>query len=131
MRKMVGVVLSAALALLALGAFGCVAPESAVLTAADDGGEVTVRAGGTLIVELEGNPTTGFMWVESEVPDVLELRGEPEFESASDALGAGGMMTFTYDAIQAGEGTLELAYERPWEDKDPEERFTVTVTVVE
>ncbi|MHB1018202.1 MAG: protease inhibitor I42 family protein [Coriobacteriia bacterium] len=131
MRRMVGVVLVVALGLLALGAYGCTSPGNVVLTAADDGDAVTVRSGGTLIVELEGNPTTGFTWMEAEVPEMLESRGEPEFESASDALGAGGMMTLTYDAIEAGEGTLELQYARPWESVDAEERFSVTVTVVE
>ena len=131
MRKTAGVALAAVLALLALGVAGCGGPKSVALTSADDGGAATVRAGGVVTVELEGSPTTGYMWLEAGAPDVLELRGEPEFELSSDALGAGGVMTFTYDALEAGEGTLELEYARPWESVDPEETFSVTVTVVE
>ena len=131
MRKATWLVLGVAVAVLAFGAYGCTAPEDAVLWADDDGGTVTVRARGTLTVELEGNPTTGFTWMEAEVPAALESRGEPEFEPSSDAIGAGGMMTLTYDAIEAGEGTLELQYARPWESVQPEDTFAVTVKVVE
>lgn len=129
MRRMTVVAL--VMALLALGTYGCAAPENVVVTSADDGGTVTVRSGGTVIVELEGNPTTGFTWLETEVPDVLESRGEPGFEPSSDALGAGGMMTLTYDAVETGEGTLKLDYARPWESVRPEDSFSVTVKVVE
>lgn len=120
----------AVLALLAV-ATGCTAPTEVVLLADDDGGTVTVRAGGTVSVELEGNPTTGFTWIEAEVPDVLESRGEPEFEPSSDALGAGGMMTLTYNAVEVGEGTLKLDYARAWESVQAQDTFSVTVTVVE
>lgn len=120
----------AAVAGLLIAAAGCTAPTQVALIADDDGSTVTVRSGGTVVVELEGNPTTGFTWLEAEVPDVLESRGEPGFEPSSDALGAGGMMTLTYDAVAAGEGTLKLDYARPWESVQPENTFSVTVKVV-
>ena len=131
MRKVTWLALVAALAALVLGTHGCAAPGSAVITSADDGKAVTVRTGGTVTVELEGNPTTGYTWMEAALPGVLESRDEPEFEPSSDALGAGGMMTLTYDAIEVGEGTLELEYARPWESMQPEDTFSVTVKVVE
>lgn len=121
----------AAVAGLLIASVGCTAPSAVVLSADDDGGTVTVRTGGTLTVELEGNPTTGFTWLEAEVPDVLESRGDPEFEPSSDALGAGGMMTLTYNAVETGEGTLKLDYARAWESLQPEDTFSVTVKVVE
>ena len=62
---------------------------------------------------------------------MLESRGDPEFEPSSDALGAGGMMTLTYDAVETGEGTLKLDYARAWESLQPEDTFSVTVKVVE
>lgn len=130
MLRILRLVCVMAVAGLLLAAAGCAAAEDATVTADDDGGTVTVRTGGTLTVELEGNPTTGFTWMEAEVPEMLESRGEPEFESSSDALGAGGMMTLTYDAVAAGEGTLKLDYARPWESVQPENTFSVTVKVV-
>lgn len=114
-----------------IAAASCAAPTQVALIADDDGSTVTVRSGGTVVVELEGNPTTGFTWLEAEVPDVLESRGEPGFEPSSDALGAGGMMTLTYDAVETGEGTLKLDYARAWESVQPEDTFSVTVKVVE
>lgn len=122
-------VVAAAGALLAVA--GCTAAADVAVTVDDDGGTVTVRNGGTVTVKLEGNPTTGFSWLEAEVPDVLESRGEPEFEPSSDALGAGGMMELTYDAVEVGEGTLRLEYARAFESVEPEDVFSVTVKVVE
>jgi hypothetical protein len=57
---------------------GCQAPERVVVTAADEDGTVRVRNGGVVLVELEGNPTTGYMWMERSVPPVLESVGEAE-----------------------------------------------------
>jgi inhibitor of cysteine peptidase len=119
----------AMLALIVLA--GCQAPERIVVTADDDDGTVRVRNGGVVLVELEGNPTTGYMWMEQTVPPVLESLGEAEFVAGSEVLGAGGTITLTFEAVEAGEGTLDLAYLRPWESVQPEDTFSVTVVVEE
>lgn len=125
-------VIAVACAVVALAVVaGCQAPERVVVTAADEEGTVRVRNGGVVLVELEGNPTTGFMWMERSVPPVLDSVGEAEFVAGSDALGAGGTITLTFEAVEAGEGVLDLAYMRPWESVQPEETFSVTVVVEE
>ncbi|MHB1136830.1 MAG: protease inhibitor I42 family protein [Coriobacteriia bacterium] len=131
MVRIMRCVVAVATAGVLLAAAGCTAAADVTVTADDDGGTVTVRKGGTVTVELEGNPTTGFTWLEAQVPEMLESRGEPAFEPSSDALGAGGVLTLTYDAVEAGEGTLQLEYARAWESVEPEDTFSVTVTVVD
>lgn len=100
------------------------------LTAADDGSAVVLAEGDTLIVRLEGNPTTGYSWEIDELDQtVLRLQGEPGYEAESDLIGSGGMFTFTFEAAGEGETDLVLVYHRPWEENDPIETFSVMVDV--
>jgi inhibitor of cysteine peptidase len=124
MRRMM-ILLAGVLLVLATGCGG----GATSVTADDDGGSVTLRRGDVLTVELEGNPTTGYTWSAADVPACLELRGEPEFEPDSDALGASGTMTLSFEATEVGEGDQELWYARPWESVQPERIFTLEVTV--
>lgn len=100
----------------------------------DNGGRVEMKVGGTLEIELESNPTTGYTWqvIESGA-GVLEQTGASDYTSDSEgegAVGVGGTETFTFEAIAAGEVTLELAYMRPWEtEEEPADTFTLTVEV--
>lgn len=91
-----------------------------VITAAQAGTEVALQVGERLAVTLEGNPTTGYTWmVATADPAMLTQLGEPEFQPASDALGAGGMQTLRFAAIGAGTTPLTLIYVRPFEPNAP------------
>jgi len=101
------------------------------LTAANANQTIEVNVGDTLVVELEGNPTTGFTWEAAELDQaVLEQVGEPEFNAESDLLGAPGVISLRFKAIGPGPTLLKLVYHRPWEqDVPPEETFEVTIAV--
>lgn len=107
-------------------------PKATHLDEKDNGRQVTLPVGESLVISLPGNPTTGFTW---EVKDldatILEQVGETQFDSSNPGLvGAGGTLTLTYKAIQAGSTTLTLVYHRPWEsDVEPLQTYTVQVTV--
>ena len=105
--------------------------EAVRLTGADAGKSIEVAKGDRLEITLEANPTTGYIWeVGSGDADILEMEGEPDCKTESDAIGAGGAMTFRFRAVETGTTDLELVYHRPWEeDQEPAETFTVTVTV--
>lgn len=106
------------------------APTTAMLTLSDDGSSVTIDLGDVLVISLEGNPTTGYTWEPQDLDEtVLTLSGEPVYEPASDALGASGTLTFTFEPVAAGEVDLTLVYHRPWESVPPLDTFGVTVTV--
>ena len=111
-----------------------VAPNEVQLTQADNGKAVAVAMGGTLIVALPSNPSTGYSWaVVAAEPTNLELQGEPTFVppgSTTPVVGAAGTEVFTFKAIKTGTAKLSMAYARSFETGvEPEETFEVTVKV--
>jgi inhibitor of cysteine peptidase len=126
-RLCVVAVLLTAMSLLA----GCCGTGEVKLAAEDNGSQVELQRGQTLVITLDSNPTTGYRWevVASDSP-VLRQKGEAEYKAPeSSAVGAGGQEVFRFEAASAGEMTLELAYRRSWEDEEPAERFSVHVIV--
>ena len=97
------------------------------------GKEVQIATGGSLVVTLESNVTTGFKWELSGVTDqtVLQQDGEPEYvPPAASALGAGGTEVWTFKALKAGTSTISMAYSRPWERGEKGvNTFNLTVVV--
>ncbi len=129
---MVGLMVVIALSLLACSS----TPQRLVVIAPVDSSvneEVEIAVGGSLVVHLESNPTTGFKWELSEITDqtVLKQDGEPEFVPPDEAIpGAGGKEIWTFDALKAGKTTVSLEYSRPWEGGEKGEwTYTLTVTV--
>jgi len=113
-------------------ATGCSPQQEVKATIANDGREMQLKKGQTLVVTLEGNPTTGYSWEVAEPLDekVLRQAGEPEFKQESDALGAGGVQILRFEAVNAGKTTLKLIYHRPWEkDVEPLETYSIQVVV--
>jgi inhibitor of cysteine peptidase len=98
----------------------------------DNGREMQLKKGQTLVVTLEGNPTTGYSWEVAEPLDeqVLQQVGEAEFKQESDLVGAGGVQILRFEAVNAGQITLKLVYHRPWEkDEEPLETYSIQVVV--
>jgi predicted secreted protein len=113
---------------------GSAVPESLTLTADDDGGMFSIRSGGTVLLELEANPSTGFYW-EMDDPDpeasLLEQVIDPAFKpDDAEAMGAGGIMTYTFRAVDEGEMVLRMVYMPPG-GGDPTRTFEVTLAVQE
>ena len=102
-----------------------------VLDAGDNGRSIEVENGDVFKISLEGNPTTGYQWEVAAYNAVMLTRiGEPEYNSDSDKLGAGGIYTFTFKALAEGQSNLELVYHRPWEEGVlPIDIFTVSIHV--
>jgi inhibitor of cysteine peptidase len=114
-------------------ATACSPRQQEVMATIDDNGrEKQLKKGQTLVVTLEGNPTTGYSWEVAEPLDeqVLRLTGEPEFKAESDLVGAGGVQILRFEAVNAGQITLKLVYHRPWEkDVEPLEIYSLQVVV--
>ncbi len=114
-------------------AAGCRPQQQEVKASIDDAGrEMQLKKGQTLVVTLEGNPTTGYSWEVAEPLDeqVLRQAGEAEFKQESEALGAGGVQILRFEAVNAGTITLKLVYHRPWEkDVEPLETYSLQVVV--
>jgi predicted secreted protein len=107
-------------------------PADITLTNSDSGAPVSIKAGQTLAVRLDSNPSTGYVWqVRQADGAVLILQGDPQYIAPADAPpGAGGVQVFRFTAATAGQSTLTLVYRRPFEpDAAPAQTFSVQVTV--
>lgn len=109
---------------------GCYPPKQIELSMQHNGQEVKLRKGQILVITLEGNPTTGYTWAVAEPTDILRQVGEIKFKPQSDMLGAGGVQIIKFEALKAGETTLNLVYHRPWEKGvEPLKTFSINVFV--
>jgi inhibitor of cysteine peptidase len=106
-------------------------PQTVTVREPQAGSQVTLRTGDTLQVALEANPTTGYTWVVAQAdPAILQLAGDPEFQPASELMGAGGTTTYRFTTVGAGETTLQLVYARVVEPTfAPLKTYTVAVAV--
>ncbi len=110
-----------------------------VLTDADKGGEVHLKAGDTLELRLRSNPTTGFMWyVHKESTPLLKLAHQSTTEPSEQSpesvqpqsVGRPVVQVFTFEPRRSGDGVLVLHYVRSWEKPAPgEERFQIHVFI--
>ncbi len=74
-----------------------------------------VEVGGSFTLSLDSNPSTGYAWTAHFDGQLLELV-DNRFEPSSDLLGAPGVETFEFRALQGGDTAVTLVYERTWEE---------------
>lgn len=119
------------LSLLMLGACASTPPSS--LSVSDDRVcPLSLNVGQTLIVSLPSNPATGFRWQLQEASSELLKSLGPEVFSTQDSnlIGGEGLSTWRFMALEAGQGQLLLAYQRPWEaDAEPTDLFDCRIEV--
>ena len=109
----------------------CGSAKEVNLDADDNGNQVELKTGQTLVISLEGNPTTGYTWQVAELDEaVLRQVGEMEFEPDTGNVGAGGLQTLRFETVNSGKTSLDLVYHRSWEeDEQPVDTFYVQVVV--
>ena len=95
----------------------------------------TSLAGSKATVELEGNPTTGYVW-EYEIanPGIIEEVSNEYITAGQDdveVVGAGGVFRFTFRGVTQGETEITFHYHRPWEEDIPPEETVTYVAVVD
>lgn len=93
-----------------------------------------LKVGETQVLELNGNPTTGFRWMLAEaLPADSPVSVEIAYESAASRkplCGLGGVFKVHYTGVKPGEATVILMYARPWEkDAYPSTKVNLTVKV--
>ncbi len=106
-KKMLFVAIGLVAALALSGMLGCTSSVA---------GEVTeVAVGDSFSFSLDSNPTTGYMWSAHFNPEFLELV-DTEYEPSSDLIGAGGIESFEFRALNVGDTEITMVYERSWEE---------------
>ena len=80
---------------------GCTGKKAMEVNEAQNGGSIELQSGDTLVIKLEGNPTTGYQWEMLPNADgIVELQGEPAYKSTGSLVGSGGMYKFTLKAVK-------------------------------
>ncbi len=79
---------------------GCGNTQSAKIkiTKVENGKTIEVKVGGEIVVELDGNPSTGYTWETKDLDaSLLQQVGEIAFKSSNPGMiGAGGKLTLTF-----------------------------------
>ena len=124
MKRIMFVTLVFALLLTACG--GTAKPSNPQVT-------LPVSAGNEFKVVVEANPTTGYHWtIVGDLDKSVVKFVSQEYKSTSDPniVGGGGVDTFVFKAVGAGQTTITLGYYPPSNTPvEPEKTETFTVTV--
>jgi inhibitor of cysteine peptidase len=104
-----------------------------VLTEQDNGKTVMATVGSSLMVQLKGNPTTGYVWaLTSTNGDSVSITGDWSYTPDSGGLvGGGGVFDLPMQAVRVGVTTLSFNYARPSDPQNPAQIYSVTINVVD
>ncbi len=106
-------------------------PHSTVtVSEKDNGKDVDLTTGQTLVVKLNGNPSTGYAWTVSGNPAPLQLWKTYHQRSKSGMAGAPQVVVFEFRGTASGVTNLTLIYRRGWEyNVAPARSFRIRVNV--
>jgi predicted secreted protein len=92
--------------------------------------DFTMEIGDKLYVKLCSNPTTGFEWSYEMSGDTAVKEEDHDFEEPEgDVVGVPGKETWTFEATEKGETTINMEYSQPWEGGIKGE-WTYTISVI-
>lgn len=102
-----------------------------VVTDADAGGEVCLKAGDQLELRLKSNPSTGYRWyVQAKSTPLLKLIHQSQTDATEPGVGRPVFQVFNFEARRGGKGFLQLHYFRSWEKYAPgEQRFKIHIII--
>ena len=111
-------------------------PKEVDLNDGDNGKTFKVGVGGTVVLTLKSNATTGFSWEKTDKVDksILKLEKNDYLENNHPAgmVGVGGRTVIVYRALKPGKAKIDLTYMQPWEpDSEYNTNYTITVEVVD
>jgi inhibitor of cysteine peptidase len=107
------------------------ASSTMTVTDQNNGKTIDLAKGGTLVVELSSNPSTGYSWALTGDPAPLKLVSS-DYKQTDQAgkMGAPGVQQFRLEATAPGSSALKLVYRRPWEKSvAPARTFALHVKV--
>ena len=82
-----------------------------------NGKSVELMVGQTIEVLLPENRTTGFHWHVESDGAAATVPIDDSFLPPSGPVGSGGSHRWVFQAVQPGEGIIELVYRRAWEQR--------------
>jgi len=85
--------------------------------------DISVHRGENFTIKLEANPTTGYEWEVLFDESIVRLTERRYISPAITELGAGGMESFRFEPIKAGDALVRMRYKRAWEQTPIEEKI--------
>jgi inhibitor of cysteine peptidase len=107
-------------------------PTVVTVTDQNNGKDIDLTSGKTLVVKLGSNRSTGYSWTVSGDPAPLKLEKMSYHKStkSSPVTGAPGVQIFQFSGSTSGIATLNLVYRRSWEyNMPPAKTFRLRVNV--
>lgn len=83
----------------------------------------------TVTLKLPSNPTTGYSWNVTQSEELFDITSEFQQPADQNLAGAGGTEVYTLKPKKEGTVTVEFAYARSWEEKEPETKYTYELQV--
>lgn len=95
------------------------------------GRTATLSPGDALVLTLQENPTTGYVWtLEGGLPVGLQMVADHFLPPEVEGVGAGGRREIRMRAVAPGGGDLILRLRRPWETANQDiDVFSVQVVI--
>lgn len=82
------------------------------------------------VLNLTGNPTTGYTWLyEMEPAGIIDVNSDVMYLGDGETMGAPSLFNYELTSLREGTCSLVFFYVRPWEDKDPELEMEYRITV--
>ncbi len=86
--------------------------------------------GSKKIIELEGNPTTGYTWVYTvEDEALISIKESEKYLGKNGMVGAPSLFTYKITALKRGATKILFEYKRPWEENPPLETKVYGITI--
>ena len=105
------------------------------LTGKDNGKNIEVHPGDIIRITLESNITTGYSWENADKVDkdilALDANDYVSDPNPEELDGVGGNTVIVYRALKPGKAKIDLVYLQSWEPSEFDERFSVTVEVLD
>jgi inhibitor of cysteine peptidase len=110
---------------------GCTGKSTVNVNESQNGTSIDLQTGDMLVITLDGNPTTGYQWeMQPNTDGIVELQGDPEYNSGGNQVGSGGKYSFNVEAVKAGTTRVDLKYYRSFEaGVPPIQTFSIDITV--
>ena len=105
------------------------------LTGNDNGREIEAHTGDIIRITLESNITTGYSWENADEVDkeilALDSNDYVSDPNPEEMDGVGGNTVIVYRALKPGKTKIDLVYLQSWDPSEFDERFSVTVEVLD
>ena len=112
---------------------GACGPDKTALTGAGEGTTVELQPGERVTLRLDSNSTTGYAWnLAVELDKNVVRLASSDYEVVDEGTeGGGGVETWVFEAVRAGDQTVELDYYFQDEPERTTQEFTFHVVVRE